>query len=94
MFGLEDSTAVNSFVDASDPLQFAATREQKSKDNQQEVETTTSEHQKVDDPNSEQGSSEQSGQNEKASLSDERISPSKSPAQTAKAFSSSEETGR
>jgi len=92
IFGLEDSTAVNSLVDASDPLQSATITEQKSKDNPQEVETTTSEPQKVDDPNSEQGSSEQSGQNKKASLSDERISPSKSPAQTAKAFSSADAT--
>lgn len=92
IFGLEDSTAVNSLVDASDPLQSATITEQKSKDNPQEVEPTTSEPQRVDDPNSEQGSSEQSGQNEKASLSDERISPSKSPAQTAKAFSSADAT--
>ena len=45
--------------------------------------TIKSESQKVDDLKSEKGSSEKSGQNEKASLSDERISPSRSPAQTA-----------
>jgi hypothetical protein len=91
IFGLEDSTAVNSLVDRSDPPQSASTTEQTSKDNPHEVETTSkSEPQKVDDLKSEQGSYEQTGQNEKATLSDERTSPFKSPPQTAKVFSSTD----
>ena len=85
IFGLEEST--NRLFDASDPPHSSATAVQTPNDNPEEVDTTIkSESQKVDDLKSEKGSSEKSGQNEKASLSDERISPSRSPAQTVEIF--------
>ena len=91
IFGLEEST--NRLFDASDPPHSSATAVQTPNDNPEEVDTTIkSESQKVDDLKSEKGSSEKSGQNEKASLSDERISPSRSPAQTARDFSSTDMT--
>ena len=66
IFGLEDSTVVNSLSDASNTPQSATTTEQTSNDSPQEVEPTSkSEPQKVGDPKGEQGSSEQSGLNEK-----------------------------
>ena len=87
VFGLEDSTAVNSLVDASDPPQSATTTEQTSKDNTQEIVTrSNSEPQKVDDPKSEQGSTEQSEQTTKASSSNDRTPISKQSEQTTKEY--------
>ena len=63
IFGLEDSSAVNGSIDPSGPSQLSSNTEQTSKVNAQDVGTTSgSEPQKVDDANSEKGSSEQSEQ--------------------------------
>lgn len=91
VFGLEDSTAVNSLVDASDPPQSATTTEQTSKDNTQEIVTrSNSEPQKVDDPKSEQGSTEQSEQTTKDSSSTDRTPPGRVGTVTVKIISSSQ----
>src|SRR6476620_10929556 len=68
IFGLEDSTGINSSANPSGLQPFDTTTEQTSKFNAQDSETTSgSEPQKADDANSEMGSSEQSEQTVKAS---------------------------
>ena len=70
IFGLEDSTAVSSSVNPSALQSADTTAEQTSTDSAQDAETTSkSEPQKVDDANSEKGSSEQSEQTVRASSS-------------------------
>ena len=96
IFGLEDSTPVDGLFGPPDPPHSSATAEQTPNDIPEEIDTDTtskSEPQKDDDLKSEKGSSEQSGQKEKVSLSgDERTSPSRSPAQKDRDFSSTDVT--
>lgn len=67
IFGLEDSSTDNASINPSEVSQSITKSEQTSNDNTQDVVTTSrSEPQKADDPNSEQGLSEQSEQTVKA----------------------------
>ena len=91
IFGLEDSSTDNASINPSEVSQSITKSEQTSNDNTQDVVTTSrSEPQKADDPNSEQGLSEQSEQTVKASSTTDNTPPARIGTITVKVISDSQ----